>query len=584
VRPLAAVVLAGVVASGCATSAAFRAGQTAESREDYDQAILQYSKAVQEHPDNLTYRKSLERARRRGAERHAEEAERLANRGLLKEAADAMRLALDLVPDSPSLANRLARLEALRDGGRKPPTMQAIKQEARERPLAGLSPGPGADEPLALSFRAAHVREAYVALGRAGGINFVFDPQLQDRLIDLDLTGVPFDQALTALANVSGTFHRVLDPRLVEVIPDIPSKRKENEQQLIKTFFLSSADLKDTVDLLRIVLGARRVAPLPGANALSINDTPQKIAAAERIINMIDKRRAEVLVEVEILEVNRTVLKEYGIELTSGLQGVEGIAGGAFPRDTTLDEEPYARENIVVSSLPGVIYRLLRSDTSARLLANPQLRASEGETAQASFGDQVPVPVTTFSPIAQGGIQQQPITSFEYKKVGVNINVTPRVHHEGDVTLDLVLDVSQLGPIFQGLPTFNSREVQTVIRLEDGETAVLAGLISDSQREVLRGIPVLSQLPFVGRLFSFNSDEGQQTDVVITVTPRVIDQPALTVEDLRSFALEEESSPLLFEVPSTPPTPSAPTPERPAIGPIRPPESEAGEPQSSRPE
>jgi general secretion pathway protein D len=583
-RRLAAAALAGLLATGCATSAAFRAGESAEAREDYDRAILQYSKAVQEHPDNLTYRKSLERARLRGAEHHALEAERLANRGLLKEAVDALRLALDLAPDSPSLANRLARLEALRDGGRLPPPIQSVKEEARERPLAGLAPGPEADEPLGLSFRSAGVREAYIALGRAAGINFVFDPELRDRRIDLDLTEVPFEQALAALANVSGTFHRVLDSRLVEVIPDVPSKRKENEQQLIKTFFLSSADLKDTVDLLRIVLGARRVAPLPGVNALSINDTPGKIAAAERIINMIDKRRAEVLVEVEILEVNRNVLKEYGIELTSGIQGVEGIAGGAFPRDTTLDEEPYARENILVSSLPGVIYRLLRSDNSARLLANPQLRTSEGQTAQASFGDQIPVPVTTFSPIAQGGIQQQPITSFEYKNVGVNINVTPRVHHEGDVTLELSLDVSQLGPIFQGLPTFNSREVQTVIRLADGETAVLAGLISDQQREVLRGIPGLSQLPFLGRLFSFNSDEVQQTDIVMTLTPRVIDRPVLTVEDLRSFALDEESSPLLFEVPSTPPTPSAPSAERPTVAPIRPPQTEPGEPQSPGPE
>jgi general secretion pathway protein D len=357
------------------------------------------------------------------------------------------------------------------------------------------------------------------------------------------------------------------------VIPDTPSKRKEHEQQVVRTFYLSNADLKDTVDLLRIVLGARRVAPIEGANALSINDTPEKIAAAEMIIARVDKRRAEVMVEVEILEVNRGVLEEYGIEITSGLEAVQGVAGGALPLDATLDQNPYARDNILVSSLPGVIYRLLRSDNSARLLANPQLRTTEGQTAQARFGDQVPVPVTTFSPIASGGIQQQPITSFEYKNVGVNIDITPRVHHDRDVSLEVRLDISQLGPLFQGLPTFSSRELTSVIRLADGETAVLAGLIRDEHRQTVRGLPLLSKLPFIGRLFSFNSDENTQTDIVMTLTPRVLERPHYDIEDLRSFEVGGEASPLLFEVPSAPQQPApGPGGTSRTPGPIRPPE------------
>jgi general secretion pathway protein D len=577
--------LLAAILSGCATSAAFRAGSHAERREDYDQAILQYSKALQEQPDNLTFRKSLERAKLRGSEEHAASAERLIARGLYKEALDELRLALDLQPDSPRLALRITEVTGIRNEGLRPSHMEDIKLAARENPLAGLVPGPGVNEPLGLSFRSASLREAYQALGRAADVNFIFAPEFRDRTIDLDLSGVPFDQALMALSSTGQTFHRVLDTQLVRVIPDTPTLRKQHEQQFVKTFFLSNADLKDTVDLLRIVLGARRVAPLPGVNALSINDSPEKIAAAERIIAMIDKRRAEVLVEVEILEINRTLLKEYGIEITSGIDGLQGIAGGVFPKDTTLDQNPYEESNIVVSSLPGVVYRLLRTDSSARLLANPQLRTSEGETAQARFGDQVPVPVTTFAPIAQGGVQQQPITSFEYKNVGVNIDVTPRAHHDGDVTLELALDVSQVGPIFQGLPTFNSREVNSTIRLRDGETAVLAGLISDIQREVIRGMPGLSLLPFIGRLFSYNLDEVQQTDVIITLTPRVLERPRIDIDDLRSFALGGEASPLLFEVPVAPtPTTQRPAPAR-NLGPIRPPEPEPSpdpDPQAPR--
>src|SRR5689334_22818090 len=151
------------------------------------------------------------------------------------------------------------------------------------------------------------------------------------------------------------------------VVPDTPNKRREYEQQVVKTFFLSNADLKETVDLLRVVLGARRVAPLPGSNAITISDTADKVTAAERLIAVIDKKKAEVVVEVEILEVNRTRLKEYGIEITSAVEGVDGVAGAVFPdptRTLTLKDSPYARSNLVISSLPGVIYRLLKNDST----------------------------------------------------------------------------------------------------------------------------------------------------------------------------------------------------------------------------
>jgi general secretion pathway protein D len=295
---------------------------------------------------------------------------------------------------------------------------------------------------------------------------------------------------------------------------------------------------------------------------------------------------------VEILEVNRGKLRDYGIEITSGPL-VPGIAGAIFPRPTveevirdaqgnpvftqqrpiTLNDNPYKPENLLVTNLPGVIYRLLKEDTGTRLLANPQLRTSEGQTAQARFGDQIPVPVTVFTPIAQGGIAQQPVTSFEYKNVGVNIDITPRVHHDGDVTLGLKLEISAVGPLFQNLPTFNNRSVTNVVRLRDGETNILAGLISDEERVTLSGIPGLASLPFLGKMFSRNTKEVRETDIVMTMTPHVVRQPQITAEDLRSFQLGSETAPLLFEVPAIPPVPAAtPRPlETPRIEPIRPP-------------
>ncbi|PYQ05217.1 MAG: hypothetical protein DMF83_15930 [Acidobacteria bacterium] len=595
-RPaVAALVLLGL--AGCATSAAFRNGEKAEGRQDYDRAVLEYSKAVQQDPNNVHYRKGLERARLRAAEAHALNARRLGSRGMYKEALDEFRLALDLNPSSASLVSEMQETEARRQGGPLGVTVEEMKDRARERALPGLVLGPGAQEPLGLSFRSASLREAYQALGKTVGVNFVFDPEFRDQTINIDLRDVPFDQALNALSTVGKTFYRVVDSRIVQVVPDTPAKRREMEQQVVKTFFLSNADLKETIDLLRIVLGARRIAPLPGANALTINDTPDKVAAAERIVDIVDKQRAEVMVEVEILEVNRTKLKEYGIEITSGTG--EGISGAIFPSTTvnevtardaqgnptvitprpiTLGDNPYKKSNLLITSLPGVIYRLLKTDTSTRLLANPQLRTAEGQTAQARFGDQIPVPVTTFSPIATGGISQQPITSFSYKDVGVNIDITPRVHHDNDVTLVLKLEVSSVAQSVgvagvQNIPTFNSRQVTSVIRLRDGETNILAGLISDAERTSYSGLPGLASLPVLGKLFAHNRKEVQETDIVMTLTPHIIRKTKFTEEDLRSFSLGSETSPLLFEVPGIPSI-TTPRPEAspsPRIEPIRPP-------------
>ena len=582
------LVAALVPALACATSSAFRDGQKAERVQDWDRAVLEYSRALQKDPNNAQYVSALGRARLRASTEHANMGRRLAGRGLYKDALDEYRLALDLNPQAVHIQQEMEDLEARREASRQAASIEDVKARARESSLPGLDLGPEAEEPLGLVFRGASLREAFQALARVVDVNVVFDPAFQDRTVTLDLKDVPFEQALSALNSAGHTFHRVTDSRILTVIPDTQAKRREYEQQVIKTLFLSNADLKETIDLLRVVLGARRVAPLPGVNALTMNDTPDKIAAAERIVRILDKRRAEVVVEVEILEVNRTRLKEYGIYLTSGLdaQGIEGIAAGIFPNpDETFtgNDNPYDPSNLIVTGLPGAVVRLLQTDSSTRILANPQLRISDGQTAQASFGDQVPVPVTIFASIATGGIAQQPITSFEYKNVGVNIDITPRVHHNGEVTLELKLDISAVGPAgFQGLPTFNNRQVTSTIRLADGETNLLAGLILDNERHGLTGIPGIADIPFIGRLFARNKEEASQTDIVMTLTPHVLRRPQITEEDLRSFLVGGDASPLLFDVPprpastAGPPARTTPSPPEvapaPRIEPIRPPQ------------
>jgi general secretion pathway protein D len=197
---------------------------------------------------------------------------------------------------------------------------------------------------------------------------------------------------------------------------------------------------------------------------------------------------------------------------------------------------------VFLSGIPGLYYRLLKDDSATRTLANPQLRTSDGLAATARFGERVPVPITTFAPIAAGGVNTQPITSFAYENIGVNIDITPRTHHDDDVTLALKVSLSSIsGTGFGGLPTFGNREISTTIRLKDGETNMLAGLIRDDERTVLSGVPGLSDIPLIGHLFANNHKETQQTDIILTLTPHIVRVLDVTEADLRPFRLGRDT-------------------------------------------
>ena len=332
----------------------------------------------------------------------------------------------------------------------------------------------------------------FTALGRFANVSVTFDPTFRDQPISIDLRDGTLETALQAVSTATRSFYRVTAPRTITVVPDTPAKRREYEEEVLRTFYLSNADLKETLDLLRIVVDLRRVAAVAATNAISIKDTPDRVAAAGRLISAIDKARPEVVIDVELLEVDRTRLREYGLQLASpgstGPTGINSVASINRDPTTLRDLRNLTQSNVFLSNLPSLYFRLLKQDGNTRTLANPQLRTSEGIAATARFGERVPVPVTTFAPIATGGVAQQPITSFNYENIGVNIDITPRTHHDDEVSLALRIEVSSIsGTGFGGLPTFGNRSINTVIRLRDGETNLLAGLIRDDERRVLVG-------------------------------------------------------------------------------------------------
>jgi general secretion pathway protein D len=311
------------------------------------------------------------------------------------------------------------------------------------------------------------------------------------------------------------------------------------------------------------------VATTSATNAITIKDTPERIAAAARVIAAIDKARPEVVIDVELLEVDRTRLREFGLQFASpNSPGIDGAVSVNRDGLTLRDLQNLTSSNVFLTNLPGLFYRLLKQDSNTRTLANPQLRTSEGIPAQARFGERVPVPVTIFAPIATGGVAQQPITSFNYENIGVNIDITPRTHHDDQVTLNLKVAISSIsGTGYGGLPTFGNREINTVIRLKDGETNLLAGLIRDDERHTLEGVAGLSDIPVLGRLFARTKKETQETDIILTLTPRIVRVLDLSETDVRAFKVGREGEgggPLELPIPAALPPPVQPPAAAPA--------------------
>jgi general secretion pathway protein D len=512
----------------CASTNAMRAGQQAERRADFDRAVVEYTNAIRANPDNRSARLALDRVKVRASQEHYARGRRLAAAERYEEAALELQIATELNPaDLTAEAalretrQRLRTKVAVSRGGKT--ELQSLIDRNRGVAPPGLELPEDAKLPESMTFSNASSRMVFMALAKWANVNITFDPAFRDERIGLDIRNTTLANALASLTATTSTFYRVTAPRTI-------------------TFYVSNADLKEVIDLLRVVVDVRRISQSTNVNAISITDTPERIAAAGRLISAIDKARPEVIISVELLEVDRTRLREYGLQLAS--PGEAGIAG-AFDVNreglTLRSLRNLTQSDVFVTGVPGLYYRLLKNDTATRTLASPQLRTSEGTAAQARFGERVPIPITTFAPIATGGINQQPITSFVYENIGVNIDITPRTHHNDEVSLALKVTLSNISGSLNGLPTFGNREISTTIRLKDGETNMLAGLIRDEERTTLAGIPGLSDLPFVGRLFAHNRKEVLESDIVLTLTPHIVRVLDISESDLRPFRVGRDS-------------------------------------------
>jgi general secretion pathway protein D len=582
------VVLIAVTVSACATSRAFMRGENAARAGDWDAAVEYYRQAMQDDPDRAEYKVAYERATFNASVQHTELARKAEAEGRIDDALREYRRASELDTSNRQVAAKVSELErTIRDkieASRPRPQIDRLREEAqRATPEPILSP----TTPLGpVNFNNASVREILQFIGQATGINVIFDRDFVDRQTSINVEGVTLEQALQQLMLTNQLFYKVLNDRTIIVIQDTNQKRTQYEDQVIKTFFLSHADAQEMNQLLTgiIRLPGMPVQPVFVANKTSNTLTARASSAVMNIISSMieanDKPRAEVLIDVHILEIARERAKQFGLNLSAYQLGLFFSPEAAPTSGTTgTTTEPFNLNTISQGvstadfylSVPSAIISFLESDSRTKVLAKTQLRGAENQKVSLNLGEEVPVPATTFTPLATGGAAANPLTSYAYRPIGVIVEMTPRVTYDGDVMLTLTLENSaRLGDVSVGgtsAPAFSSRRVQTALRLRDGESNLLAGLLREDERKALRGFPGIIRMPILQQLFGSTDTTIRQTDIVMLLTPRIIRTHELTAQNLAPIYIGPQSNLTLGGGP--PPLLAVPEPQpevSPAIG------------------
>jgi len=535
--------LALLLLGGCGASALQQA-KLADDLRDVDVAVAQYTRALRENPQSRSAQEGLDRAKLRAAEAHLLRGRQWFSRGRYEEALLELQIAFELNPLSTETEKDLrtvrTALRARVGAGQGPTPLESLLTRTRDlAPLGHELPDVRLPETIATGLQTTS-RDLYLMLAAQAGVSVTFDAAFAEAPAQVSLLrNMTLKQALDAIGASTNTFYRVTGPSTLLVVNDTPEKRREYTDDVERQFILQNADVKETMEMLRVVSDVRYVAPI-GTNAIVVRDSPERVQTVGRLLSAIDKAKPEIVVDIEVLEINRSKLQDYGIQIaTPGSPGIDGSIDANRPGLTLEDLRNLGAADVLVT-IPALYYRLLKTDASARTLASPHIRIIDGTTATANFGDEIPVIKTQIVPITQSGLSIQPQSQFEYKRVGVNIGITPRTHPNDEVTLNLNIELSNLSGTFQGQPTFGSRNVSTWIRLRDGETSILAGLIRDDQRTERQTLPGIGSVPVLGSLLAKNHKERQQTDVVIMLTPHIVRVLALTEEDLRPLRLPRD--------------------------------------------
>jgi general secretion pathway protein D len=589
-------------------------GQDAEARQNYEAAYGFFKQAYDLKPKDLRYRTAFERIRFEAAAQIVHRGQKLRDDGKLDDAVAEFQKALSIDPSLFMAKQELNRTLQMLNDQKNPPPQAVGPPSGLEHKLQNAQ-GPVELAPISnvpITVKLTDKSDTvYRTIGQLAGINVLFDPDYTARPIKVELNGVTLEEALEITALESKTFWRPVTSNSIFVAADTPAKRKELEQSVLKTFYLTNlsqpTELQDVVNAIRAVLDVQRVQQLLSQNALVVRGTPDQIALAEKLVEDLDKARPEVIVDIDVMQISKD--KSHTLGLSPPTSASITLQSNINNNNTTTTTNPLtgiptttgtSNNGLSLNTLGNLnatdfqvsigtaTLSAVMNDSDTKLIQSPQIRALDNQKASLKIGQRIPVATGSFQP-GIGGVGINPLvnTQFQYIDVGVNIDVTPHVHADRDVTLKVSMEISSevgqasIGGITQ--PIIGQKKVDLgEIRLKDGETSLIGGIMDDSQTKALAGIPGLAQIPILRYLFGQVTADHSSDETVFAITPHIIrstdvnelNQRALDIGTSTTIALRHVSSaqaaPQGAAAPATSPNgtaanpPARPNPAQPA--------------------
>jgi general secretion pathway protein D len=594
----------------------FDQGRTAEARQNYEAAYDLFSKAYELKPLDVRYRAAVTRVRFLAAASYVHRGQKLRDEGKLEDALLLFEKAYMIDPSSDIAQQEIRKTKARIDKGQGSagPKSESVSPARKrlESAQEAVELAPISNVPITLKLTE-DSKVIYQTIGKLAALNVLFDPDYTSRRISVELNAVTLDQALGVVALESKTFWRPVTPNTVFVASDTIAKRKELEQNVIKTFYMSNAsqatELQDMVNTIRQILEVSRIQALPTQKAIVVRGTPDQVALAEKLVTDIDRAKPEVIIDVVVMQVTHDVIRDLGIappaSATVALQGINqgttstitpgttttATTGTGTPNTLTLNQFNNLNATDFLVTIPPATANFLFSNANTKIIQSPQVRASDGQKASLKIGDRVPVATGSFQP-GIGGVGINPLvnTQFQYIDVGVNVDITPQVHANREVSMKVTIDVSavtsqvNIGGIQQ--PVIGQRKIEHEIRLKEGEVNLLGGILEQQDIKNLSGLPGLAQIPILRYLFSSEHIEKRENEIVFALIPHIIrgyeltalNEKALDVGTGTSIELRRKiespggGAPQASAFParngaSAPPAQSLPTPEPPLAQP-----------------
>ncbi len=554
----------------------FKRGQTAEAKEDFDAAFDNYQKAYAKAPKDLRFRAAMYRVRITASAVHVTKGHKLMDAGNEQGALSEFLHAAEIDPSNESAQQAIAAVRKIH-GEVTPVSEISVPQiEGKQENLETMgTPAvlkPVSNEPLTL-----HIQEdakmVYQAIGKAAGVNVLFDPEYTSKRIQVDLNNVSLLDALRIVGTISNTFWRPVTENTLFVAANTRARHTELDEQAVQTFYLSNAwqqnDLTDVQTAIRNLLPNAKVYAVASQNAIVMRATPDELLLAEKLINDLDKARPEVVVDIAVLEVSRNWEKTLGIAWPSSVgialqppsSTTTSSSSGSSTSTTspTLYDLAHLKATDFAVTVGSATANLLMSDTNTKILQNPRIRATDGQKQTMKIGSKIPIATGSYQTGAATALVSSLVnTQFQYQDVGVNIEVTPTVHFDRDVTLKMKIEVtSQSGSVtISGVtePIISQRVVDQVIRLREGEASILGGIQNKQESTNSSGIPGLGSIPILKYIFGSKDHQIQDDELVFLVVPHVVRSQSLEQVNLRTVDTGAGASIELRHTPSEAPS------------------------------